>query len=121
MRGLAFGFVFLVSLKMSEFNYVILSMVLWNIITFIIYGVDKRNAIYGKQRISEKALFICAFMMGGMGALFGMRFFTIWKKMSAVFNRFLVSIKEFSYKLTSHFICTSDGFIFPDFTNVSRL
>ncbi len=60
---------------MSEFNYVILSMILWNIITFIIYGVDKRNAIYGKQRISEKALFICAFMMGGMGALFGMRFF----------------------------------------------
>lgn len=60
---------------MSGTTYAILIVTLWNTVTFIIYGVDKRKAIKGKRRISENALLLCAFLMGGIGALLGMGVF----------------------------------------------
>lgn len=48
---------------------------LWNIIVFSIYGIDKQKAKSGKWRISENVLLSCAFLMGGAGALIGMRVF----------------------------------------------
>ena len=47
----------------------------WNIIVFIMYGADKRKAKKAKRRTSEKALLIAAFLLGGVGAAFGMRVF----------------------------------------------
>ncbi|MCL1859375.1 MAG: DUF1294 domain-containing protein [Oscillospiraceae bacterium] len=35
------------------------------------YGADKRKARRGKRRISEKALLVTTFFMGGIGAFFG--------------------------------------------------
>jgi len=39
------------------------------------YGLDKRKAKKNKWRISESTLIICAFLMGGIGALLGMNLF----------------------------------------------
>jgi uncharacterized membrane protein YsdA (DUF1294 family) len=46
--------------------------ILWNIITFAMYGLDKRKAVKGKWRTSEAALIVVAFLMGGIGAFLGM-------------------------------------------------
>ena len=46
-----------------------------NIITFIMYGIDKYNAVHKKYRISEYSLFILSFLGGSLGAIVGMRVF----------------------------------------------
>ena len=46
-----------------------------NIITFMIYGIDKYNAIHKKYRISEYSLFSLSFFGGAIGAILGMRCF----------------------------------------------
>jgi len=51
----------------------ILILIAWNIIVFAMYGIDKRRARLKKRRISEKTLLLSAFLMGGTGALLGMR------------------------------------------------
>ena len=50
-------------------------IILWNVITFAMYGLDKQKAKKNKWRISEAALIACAFLMGGSGALLGMKMF----------------------------------------------
>lgn len=47
--------------------------ILWNFAVFALYGIDKWKAKTGRWRISENALILSAFFMGGVGALFGMR------------------------------------------------
>lgn len=49
--------------------------IIWNIVVFALYGIDKFRAINGKWRISEKTLLISAFLMGGVGAFLGMQCF----------------------------------------------
>ena len=49
------------------------AIVLWNIIVFALYAIDKRRAAKNKWRISEATLLTCAFLMGGIGAFLGMR------------------------------------------------
>lgn len=43
-----------------------------NLLTFIIYGIDKRRAIKQRFRISEATLLILALIGGSVGALLGM-------------------------------------------------
>jgi len=43
-----------------------------NIITFIIYGIDKYKSIKHKYRISENTLIILALIGGALGAFLGM-------------------------------------------------
>jgi len=57
-------------LNWIEFAATILAT--WNIAVFAIYGLDKRKAKRGAQRISEKTLLFTAAIMGGVGALLGM-------------------------------------------------
>lgn len=58
---------------MVEIKSTILFIILiWNIITFMLMKIDKYKAIKGKRRISEKTLFISAFMLGGIGVFAGM-------------------------------------------------
>ena len=52
-----------------------LAVVMWNIITFALYGIDKGRAKMNQWRISEATLITCAFLMGGIGALLGMNVF----------------------------------------------
>lgn len=50
-------------------------MIFWNVVTFLLYGIDKRRAKQGKWRISEKTLIISSLLFGGIGAFLGMYFF----------------------------------------------
>lgn len=63
---------------------------IWNMIVMLIYGVDKRRAKKGGRRISEAALLWCAFLFGGMGAMFGMVLFN--HKTSKMKFRILVPV-----------------------------
>ena len=46
-----------------------------NLLTFIVYGADKRRARQGKWRVPEKTLFLLPLLGGSIGALLGMRVF----------------------------------------------
>ena len=46
-----------------------------NLITFILYGVDKRRAQKGAWRIPEKTLLMGTWLLGGVGAWLAMRVF----------------------------------------------
>ena len=51
-----------------------------NLLTFIVYGADKRRARKGKWRVPEKTLFLLPLLGGSIGALLGMRVFHHKKK-----------------------------------------
>jgi len=65
-------------------------LLLWNILTMLVYGTDKLFARKGMRRISEKTLLSLAFLMGGVGAIFGMVVFN--HKTSKIRFRFLVPV-----------------------------
>ena len=46
-----------------------------NLITFILYGVDKQRAKSGEWRVSEKKLLAYAWLLGGVGAWLAMGMF----------------------------------------------
>ena len=47
-----------------------------NIVTFLVYGIDKWKAKQGSWRISEATLLILAVFGGSIGALLGMK---VWR------------------------------------------
>lgn len=46
-----------------------------NVLTFLVYGADKRRAKSGKDRISERSLLLLALLGGAGGAWLGMYVF----------------------------------------------
>lgn len=56
-------------------NHILAIVALYNILVLCIYGADKRRAIRGGQRISERTLLTMAFCLGAAGALAGMWLF----------------------------------------------
>ena len=48
-------------------------LIVINVITFLIYGIDKWKAKQGSWRISEASLLILAVIGGSIGALLGMK------------------------------------------------
>ena len=50
-------------------------LLLINLITLVVYGVDKHRAQKGKWRISEKTLFLLPLIGGSVGAIAGMYLF----------------------------------------------
>jgi len=46
-----------------------------NVVSFAVYGADKRRARKDKRRVSEKTLFLLAAIGGSVGALLGMKVF----------------------------------------------
>ena len=58
-------------------DYVMFEMfvLLWNVVVLLCYGLDKLLAKAKKWRISEQVLLLCAFLLGGLGALMGMVLF----------------------------------------------
>lgn len=61
---------------MSNFVIIVLIyVVIINIITFSVYGIDKSRARNGEWRISESALIFLAVIGGSVGAILGMRIF----------------------------------------------
>ena len=57
-------------------RYFVIYLAAINILTFCVYGADKRRAkIQGVRRVPEKTLFALALLLGSAGALFAMRVF----------------------------------------------
>ena len=48
-------------------------LIVLNIITLVVYGIDKWKAMKGRWRISEFTLLLLAVIGGSIGALLGMR------------------------------------------------
>ncbi len=59
----------------NDFSFVFLSLFLINLVTFLVYGLDKLKAKRDKRRIRERTLFLLAIFGGSIGALLGMRLF----------------------------------------------
>jgi uncharacterized membrane protein YsdA (DUF1294 family) len=57
---------------MVSLKYIITTLTVWNILVFMLYGVDKLKAKNEQKRISEKTLLMTAFFMGSAGAVIGM-------------------------------------------------
>ena len=58
----------------------VITYLLWylaavNLVTFMVYGVDKAKARRGAWRVSEKTLFLLPLLGGSVGALLGMLVF----------------------------------------------
>jgi len=51
---------------------VAIAIVVWNIVTFSLYAIDKKRAKNNQWRIKESTLIAVAFLMGGPGAMLGM-------------------------------------------------
>lgn len=58
-----------------KYTYIILPIIIINVITFLVYGEDKRRARKNKWRIPEKTLLLLALLGGAPGALAGMQVF----------------------------------------------
>ena len=56
-------------------NALLYYLIVINIVTFLVYGIDKVKAKQGSWRISEATLLILAIIGGSIGALLGMK---IW-------------------------------------------
>lgn len=56
-------------------KFILIYILTINLITFFIFGIDKRKAKKGRWRISEKCLLTFAFLGGSVGALLGMKVF----------------------------------------------
>jgi len=56
----------LIDLKIEIIAIIVL--IIWNIIVFAMYGLDKQKAQQRKRRISEATLLLSAALMGGIGA-----------------------------------------------------
>ncbi|MGO1477207.1 DUF1294 domain-containing protein, partial [Alkalibacterium gilvum] len=60
----------------NEVKFVILAFITgMNLYTLLLFNSDKRRAIKGSYRISEKKLLTSAFLLGGIGAWLGMVLF----------------------------------------------
>ena len=55
--------------------YALIIIGAWNVIVFVMYGLDKLKAKRGWARISEKTLLLSAAFLGSLGALLGMAAF----------------------------------------------
>ena len=58
------------------FNYILATyLIIINIISFALMGIDKKRARNKEWRISEAALFTTALLFGSLGSNIGMRYF----------------------------------------------
>ena len=63
----------------------LIGLCFWNIVVFILFGIDKRKAVKKKWRIPEATLLLCSVLGGGMGGLMGMLCFR-HKTKHTIFN-----------------------------------
>lgn len=57
----------------NQLHIAIIYLAVINVVTFFMYGIDKRKAKKSKWRISEAALFMMAVLGGSIGAWLGMK------------------------------------------------
>lgn len=52
-----------------------LFLMIWNLVVFLVYGLDKGKARKGSYRISERTLLMMTYVGGGLGAWAGGAYF----------------------------------------------
>lgn len=57
------------------FFFPLIYVLIVNIVSFAIYGIDKRKAVEGKWRIPEATLLFTGFIGGAVGSFIGMKVF----------------------------------------------
>ncbi|MDD2371511.1 MAG: DUF1294 domain-containing protein [Firmicutes bacterium] len=57
------------------FEIFVLIYLFWNVVTFLLMGIDKYKSIKGYYRVKEYTLIMTAFLLGGIGAFAGSLFF----------------------------------------------
>lgn len=60
---------------MRAVHYLFIIFVMINVISFSLYGIDKRRAKQSRWRIRESVLLGATWLMGGVGAFAGMQLF----------------------------------------------
>jgi uncharacterized membrane protein YsdA (DUF1294 family) len=60
---------------MYVYKIIIIYLILINIISLVVMGMDKKRAVRHDWRISEKVLFLYAIIGGTLGSIVGMRVF----------------------------------------------
>lgn len=60
---------------MNEFQIYLIYLLIINIFTFLVFGIDKLKAIKDSFRISEKTLLTFCLVGGALGGLLGMLLF----------------------------------------------
>lgn len=60
---------------MSSYNLFIISVIILNLISFGLVGIDKFKSKHKKWRIKEKTFFVIAAMGGSIGVFVGMQTF----------------------------------------------
>ncbi|MDD4569237.1 MAG: DUF1294 domain-containing protein [Tepidanaerobacteraceae bacterium] len=60
---------------MHSFKLILWLLVLYNILAFILIGIDKYKSKHNQWRIREKTFFVIAAFGGCLGVLIGMYFF----------------------------------------------
>ena len=56
-------------------QFLLLWLLIWNIIAFLLMGIDKWKAAHESWRIRERTLFLSAILGGSIGAILGMSLF----------------------------------------------
>ncbi len=62
-------------MKLTDLKELTIYLVFINVLTFLLYGIDKWKARRGKWRIPEETLIWLAIVGGSIGALLGMYLF----------------------------------------------
>ena len=84
---------FLEKLFSNPIYLLIAYLLIINIVSFAMMGIDKHKAVKGKRRISERALFISVILGGSLGGIYGIYAFrhkTLRKKFTIGFPLILV-------------------------------
>lgn len=75
-------------------------LILWNVVVFGVYGIDKWKSIHQKWRVPETTLILMTYVMGGVGSIVGMVVFhhkisklkfRILVPLALVFNFFIIA------------------------------
>ncbi len=56
-------------------QYLKSAILIWNLIVFLLFGVDKYKAVKKRNRISEFSLVFCSVLAGGLGSTLSMIIF----------------------------------------------
>ncbi len=82
-----------------EMNPVLLAAAGWNLLVFLLFGLDKWKARQNLWRIPEKSLLLASLLLGGIGAACGMLVFrhkvSKWSFRIGVPLGLLLSMAEF--------------------------
>ncbi len=91
-------------------KFVAIAYAIWNLIIFLMYGIDKLKAKKDARRISEFTLLWCAFVMGGVGAFIGSKVFH-HKTQKTKFRILLPTALLFNIVVVACYICWVIGII----------